>query len=102
TPNHTHTTPSHTHTVSNHTHTVSNHTHTLIFGIYETVTSPTINVYVSNNGINYGSSIGAYTTDQLDIPIAGISGVGWKSIRFTSNALARISAIILCKVDLTA
>jgi len=108
-PNHTHTTPAHTHTVSNHqhtvsshTHTVSNHTHSLTFGIYEASTSPTINVYVSNDGINYGDSIGAYEADELDLVITGISGAGWKRIKFTSNVLARISAIIMCKVDITA
>jgi len=110
---------SHTHTVANHQHTVTvvahthgiahthivtivAHTHGIIYGIYEESQSPTINVYVSNDGINYGSSIGAYTTDKLDIPITGISGSGWKKIKFTSNVRARISAIILVKIDLSA
>lgn len=98
TPDHTH--PNHTHSTPNHTH--PNHSHTAVYGIYEEDTSPTINVYVSNDGINYGDSIGAYTTDQLDIVITGISGAGWKRIKFTSTVRARISAIIMCKIDLSA
>ena len=98
TPNHTH--PNHSHATPNHTH--PNHTHTAVYGIYEDSQSPTINVYVSNDGINFGASIGAYTTNQFEISISGISGTGWKRIKFTSNVRTRISAIIMCKIDLTA
>jgi len=102
--NHTHSVPSHTHSVPVHNHTIPAHDHALTFGIYEEDQSPTINVYISNDGINYGDSIGEYDAedDTLDISISGISGSGWKSIKFTSNALARISAIVMCKIDLTA
>ena len=99
-PNHTHTTPNHTH--PNHTHTIPNHTHALTFGIYEEAQSPTINIYI-DNGAGYGGSIGAYTTDQLDIDIiAHISGTGFKRIKFMSNVRTRISAWVLCKIDLSA
>ncbi len=99
-PSHYHTTPPHTH--PSHYHTVPNHAHTLTFGIYEEAQSPTINVYI-DNGSGYGGSIGAYTTDKLDINITGyISGTGFKRIKFTSNKKTRISAWVLCKIDLSA
>jgi len=101
-PNHTHSVPSHTHSIPSHTHIGGLHTHDITYGIYEEPQSPTINVYVSNDGINYGDSIGEYTENELDIPITGISGSGWKRIKFTSNVRARISAIIMCKIDLSA
>jgi hypothetical protein len=100
--NHTHTVVDHTHTVVDHTHTTPNHTHGLTFGIYEEITTPTINVYI-DNGAGYGASIGAYTVDQLDINISAyISGVGFKRVKFTSDVRARIAAWVMCKVDITA
>jgi uncharacterized membrane protein YgcG len=99
---HTHSVPSHTHYVYAHTHYVYAHTHNLTFGIYEETQYPTINVYI-DNGAGYGSSIGAYTTDKLDINITGyISGTGFKRVKFTSNKRTRISAWVLCKIDLSA
>jgi|GEM_PF-4052169 len=120
-PNHTHTTPNHTHTVSDHTHpahshtvenhqhsvsdhthTVSDHTHSLTFGIYEDIQAPTIHYHI-DNGAGYGGASGDYNSNQLDIDItAQISGTGFKQIKFDSNARTRISAWVLCKVDLTA
>lgn len=100
TPNHTH--PNHTHSTPSHTHTVSNHTHSLTFGIYEDSQSPTINIWI-DNGSGYGNSIGSYNSDTEDIDItAHISGTGFKQVKFTSNKRTRISAFVLCKVDLTA
>jgi len=56
-----------------------------------------------DNGEGYGSSIGAYTTDQLDIDItAHISGTGFKEIKFTSDKRTKIHAWVMTKVDLTA
>jgi len=99
---HRHTVENHQHTVSNHTHTVKNHTHSLTFGIYEDVQSPTIHYHV-DNGAGYGGASGNYTTDRLDLDITAlISGTGFKRIRFDSNKRTRISAWVLCKVDLTA
>jgi len=98
---HTHSVYNHQHGIS-HTHTTPAHTHDITYGIYEETTSPTINVYVSNDGTNYGSSIGAYTTDQLDIALTGISGTGFKRVKFTSNVRTRITAWVMCKVDITA
>ena len=99
-PYHYHTTPNHTHPY--HYHTIPNHTHSLTFGIYEETQYPTINVFI-DNGAGYGGSIGAYTTDRLDINITGyISGTGFKRVKFTSNKRTRISAWVLCKIDLSA
>ncbi|MBA7556364.1 hypothetical protein ES705_49069 [subsurface metagenome] len=85
-----------------HTHYVYAHTHNLVFGIYEETQYPTIDVYIDNS-TGYGSSIGTYTTNQLDIDITGyISGTGFKRVKFTSNKRTRISAWVLCKIDLSA
>lgn len=74
----------------------------MTFGIYEDSQSPTINVFI-DNGAGYGTSIGAYTTDKLDIDIsAHISGAGFKRIKFESNKRTRVSGWVLCKLDLTA
>lgn len=98
--NHTH--PNHQHTTPAHQHTVSNHTHSLTFGIFEDSQSPTLNVFI-DNGVGYGTSIGEYTTDQLDIDIsAHVSGTGFKRIKFESTARARVSSWVMCKIDLTA
>lgn len=100
-PGHTHTTPAHTHAVSDHQHTVSNHTHSLTFGIYEDSQSPTIHYHI-DNGSGYGSASGDLTTDQLDIDItSSISGAGFKRIKFDADVRCRLSAWVLCKVDLT-
>ena len=78
------------------------HTHDIVFGIYEEVQSPAINVYI-DNGADYGDSIGEYTTDQLDIDITKyIRGTGFKRIKFTSTARTRITAWVLNKIDLSA
>ncbi len=103
---HTHTVSiaAHTHTVTigNHSHTTPAHTHNLQQGIYEETNSPTINVY-RDNGAGYGASLGAYTTDQLELDLtAQFSLTGWKGIKFTTNALCRIVAVISIKIDLSA
>lgn len=99
-PNHTHTTPAHTH--PGHTHTTPAHTHSLTFGIYEDSQSPTLHYHI-DNGSGYGGASGNLTTDQLDINItSSISAVGFKRIKFDSDVRCRISAWVLCKVDLTA
>ncbi|MBA7569286.1 hypothetical protein ES708_11025 [subsurface metagenome] len=97
----------HSHYVYNHTHpshyhTIPNHTHNLTFGIYEETQYPTVNVFI-DNGAGYIGSIGTYTTDKLDINITGyISGSGFKRVKFTSDKRTRISAWVLCKIDLSA
>lgn len=109
TPDHTHTTPNHqhsvsdhTHTVSDHQHTVSDHAHSLTYGIFEDSQSPTIHYHIDNGG-GYGGASANYTSDQTDLDItSAISGVGWKAIRFDTNARCRIFAIIECKLDISA
>lgn len=92
----------HTHTVNNHTHTVDNHTHSIVFGLYEEDNLPTIHFHV-DNGSGYGGASGNYTSDQADVDITSdISGTGWKGLKFDTSARCRISAIIECKVDVTA
>lgn len=99
-PNHTHTTPDHTHPT--HNHTTPNHSHNLTFGIYEDAQSPTLTVKI-DNGDGYGDSIGSYGADQLDIDITEhISDVGFKRIKFETDVRTRISAWIMCKVDIQA
>lgn len=93
---------SHTTTIGDHTHTVSNHTHGITFGIYEETTAPTINVY-RDNGSGYGSSLGSYTADQINLNItAQFTGTGWKKLKFTSTARCRIAYVLECKLDITA
>lgn len=100
---HTHSTPNHIHPAHDHTVDIPDHDHNLIFGIYEEAQSPTINVWIADDGTNYGDSIGEYTEDELDIDITEyISGTGFKKIKFTTNLRTRISAWVLCKIDLSA
>jgi len=97
----------HTHTVTigNHTHDVviPNHTHGVDYNIFEEANSPTINVFV-DDGSGYGSSIGAYTADQLEVDIkshfAGSTGI--KRIKFESTTRARIMTTVELKIDIAA
>ncbi|GAG93063.1 unnamed protein product, partial [marine sediment metagenome] len=101
--NHYHSVPAHTHPAHDHTVEISDHTHDLVFGIYEEAQSPTINVWIADDGENYGDSIGEYSEEELDIDITEyISGTGFKKIKFTTNLRTRISAWVLCKIDLSA
>ena len=106
---HTHglsTAASHTHELSlpNHTHTVTigTHVHGITYGIFEETNSPTVHYHI-DNGAGFGSPSANYTTDQIDLNVAGsLSGTGWKAIRFDSNLRCRIAAIVECKIDITA
>lgn len=115
-PAHTHSIGSHTHSlseidganhihtlnISGHTHVMGEHTHGVTYGIHEELNATTINIYC-NNGTGYGSSIGSYGADQTDLDItSNFDSTGWKSIRFTSTARARIKAILEMKFDITA
>lgn len=96
---------SHDHTCPAHQHYVKAHQHTLTFGIFEEATSPRIHYHIANDGEHYGGPSIDYTTDQPHLDITSLikdSGVGFKKIMFHSNALARVSAWVMCKVDLTA
>jgi hypothetical protein len=102
TSNHTHDLPdlSHEHTVDvpDHSHSIPSHNHGLEHGIYENDTGASVNVYVG--GILVASG---YTSTGTDIDITDyVSGVGWKSVKFTASNLCRVSAIVECKVDITA
>lgn len=94
-------TSDHTHTTPNHTHDTPAHTHSLTFGIFEDSTSPTIHFHI-DNGAGFGAASDNYNADQLDLAVAGISGAGWKAIRFDTDLRCRISAIVECKVDIDA
>jgi len=97
---------SHTHTttIGGHTHsvTIPSHTHGLTFGIYEESNSVNVHYHI-DDGSGFGSASGSYNGDQLDIDItAGLTGVGWKAVRFDVDALCRINAILEVKIDITA
>lgn len=100
---HTHkvTIDSHTHTVGDHTHTVDGHTHDITFGIYEkTPSSPSIKVWLSQNGVDFPLFIGE-STDDSDFEIATqIKGTGWKSIKFEVNELMQIVSNIIVVADI--
>jgi len=98
---HTVTIDDHTHTVSNHTHTVDGHTHDITFGIYEkTPSSPSIKVWLSQNGVDFPLFIGE-STDDSDFEIATqIRGTGWKSIKFEVNELMQIVSNIIVVADI--
>lgn len=92
----------HTHTVVDHTHTTPNHVHGVTYGIHEESNSPTVHYHI-DNGAGFGAASANYTTDQIDLVISGsLSGSGWKAIRFDTDLRCRISAIIECKLDITA
>ncbi len=105
---HTHTVGSHTHSVGNHTHSISSHSHTIAphnhdmtFGIYEKIpTSPSVNVYLSNNGYDFDVFLGTYTADEEIEFGTKIKGTGWKMIRFEGNQLMRITAYLVLKSDI--
>jgi hypothetical protein len=109
TPNHTHsahshTVASHSHTVAAHSHTVPAHTHGLTFGIYEENNSPTIGFQISSdNGLTYGSILGQFTTDEVNLEIKDyVTAVGSYIIKFTSSARGRLSAQLTAKLDIKA
>ena len=107
-PSHTHTVGNHTHSVGNHTHSISSHNHTIpahnhdmTFGIYEkTPTSPSVNVYLSNNGYDFDVFLGTYTADEEIEFGTKIRGTGWKVVRFEGNQLMRITAYLILKSDI--
>ena len=107
-PSHTHTVGNHTHSVGNHTHSISSHNHTIpahnhdmTFGIYEkTPTSPSVNVYLSNNGYDFDVFLGTYTADEEIEFGTKIKGTGWKMVRFEGNQLMRITAYLILKSDI--
>ncbi len=107
-PSHTHTVGNHTHSVGNHTHSISSHNHTIAphnhdmtFGIYEkTPTSPSVNVYLSNNGYDFDVFLGTYTADEEIEFGTKIKGTGWKMVRFEGNQLMRITAYLILKSDI--
>ena len=107
-PSHTHTVGNHTHSVGNHTHSISSHNHTIAphnhdmtFGIYEkTPASPSVNVYLSNNGYDFDVFLGTYTADEEIEFGTKIKGTGWKMVRFEGNQLMRITAYLILKSDI--
>ena len=101
--NHTVTIGSHQHSIiiSSHNHTVPAHNHDMTFGIYEkTPASPSVNVYLSNNGYDFDVFLGTYTTDEEIEFGTKIKGTGWKMIRFEGNQLMRITAYLILKSDI--
>ena len=96
----------HTHstTIGSHSHsvTIPSHSHGLTFGIYEESNSVNVHYHI-DDGSGFGSASGSYNGDQLDIDItAGLTGVGWKAVRFDVDARCRINSILEVKVDITA
>jgi len=101
--NHTVTIGSHQHSIiiSSHNHTIPSHNHDMTFGIYEkTPASPSVNVYLSNNGYDFDVFLGTYTTDEEIEFGTKIKGTGWKMIRFEGNQLMRITAYLILKSDI--
>ncbi len=99
-PNHQHSTPAHTH--PNHEHSTPAHTHSLTYGIFEDSQSPTIHYHI-NNGGGYGGASANYNSNQTDLDISGgISGTGWKHIKFSTSVRCRLNVIIECKLDISA
>jgi len=98
---HTVTISAHTHTVGDHTHTVDGHTHDITFGIYEkTPSSPSIKVWLSQNGVDFPLFIGE-SSDDYDFEFATqIKGTGWKSIKFEVNELMQIVSNIIVVADI--
>ena len=100
---HNHTVPSHQHSIiiSSHNHTIPAHNHDMTFGIYEkTPASPSVNVYLSNNGYDFDVFLGTYTTDEEIEFGTKIKGTGWKMVRFEGNQLMRITAYLILKSDI--
>lgn len=104
-PSHSHyvSLPNHQHdvTIPDHQHDIGPHTHDIDFGIHEqTPSSPTLNIYLSNNGYDFDVFLGSYTSDS-DIEFGTkILGTGWKAIRFEGNELMRVTAYIILKTDI--
>ena len=101
--NHTVTIGSHQHSIiiSSHNHTIPAHNHDMTFGIYEkTPTSPSVNVYLSNNGYDFDVFLGTYTADEEIEFGTKIKGTGWKMVRFEGNQLMRITAYLILKSDI--
>lgn len=92
----------HTVTIANHTHTINNHTHDVVHNIFEQTNSPTVNVF-ADNGSGYGSSLGSFTTDQLEMVLTGsFSGSGWKKVKLESTVRARLTGLVELKLDIDA
>lgn len=101
--NHTVTIGSHQHSIiiSSHNHTIPSHNHDMTFGIYEkTPASPSVNVYLSNNGYDFDVFLGTYTADEEIEFGTKIKGTGWKIVRFEGNQLMRITAYLILKSDI--
>lgn len=101
--NHTVTIGSHQHSIiiSSHNHTIPAHNHDMAFGIYEkTPASPSVNVYLSNNGYDFDVFLGTYTADEEIEFGTKIKGTGWKMVRFEGNQLMRITAYLILKSDI--
>lgn len=88
------------------------HTHDLDYGIYLDTTPANVQLFCSNDGVNYDSAINlepapsdSYkeyvlaTERQLT---ANFSGTGWKRIKFTSSRRGRITWHLIAKLDITA
>ena len=98
--NHTHTCPSHQHDIT-HTHKTPDHEHEIDYGIYEkTPTSPTIDIYFSNNDADFDIFLGSYSADGYIEFGTRLKGTGWKAIKFECNELMRIQSLIRIKSDI--
>lgn len=84
----------------------SNHTHSVNFGIYEEDNTGSASVTVrasNNNGSTYALVGTGYTTNQLELDLAGhFSSSGWKAIKFECNVRARIVWTLELKLDISA
>ena len=98
-----HTYSSHTHAVSGQTTTAntsgagSAHTHGITYGITEeTLTSPSMDLYVGEDGGSMTQFNGSYTTDQTNLDITSlVSAVGagkWINVQFRPSKKMRIEA----------
>ena len=89
--------------MANHDHTIAAHNHSIVFGIYEEDNSPVTVHYHVDNGSGFGAASGDFTGDQTDIElVSGITGTGWKAVRFDVDKRCRIVASVEVKVDVTA
>lgn len=106
TPTHSHSiTATHTHSVTtpNHYHTTDPHNHGLTYGIYEESNAVNVDFHI-DDGSGFGTQIGSYSGDQLDIDISSYLTVGaaWKAIRFDTDDRCRLVVLLEVKVDITA
>jgi len=90
--------------VGSHTHQFSiSHSHDIVFGITEGTLPTGVNMYI-DNGSGYGSAIylGSTTILASDLDIAAyILGTGWKTLKFTSATMGRITGHVIAEVDIT-